>query len=348
MASSSSGNQSSARNLRRRRHSSAAPSLCQRIVSMESFRAVAIGLIMFSVYPKPTLASFLNHGSSHPRLIETSLLYDTKNKGHHFPQTPPSPPVPATKTTIPRHVAFICDGNSRWARARDLPAVAGHAAGADRLVDIIDSLNAAGVQYCTMYGFSTENWKRSPTEIRDILAVMEQSARRFYNRALQENVRVKILGDLTDNRIPRSLLEILGRLERETNNRSAANHEKRLTLCLAINYGGRRDIVNASKELAAQVRDGKIKVDDITEETFASCLSTNEIPDPELVIRTSGESRLSNFLLWDVAYAELYFTDVLWPDFDDDCVAEALRWYSQRRRRFGARQPAESKPITRQ
>ena len=235
------------------------------------------------------------------------------------------------RSTIPQHVAFVCDGNSRWARARHLPAAAGHAAGADRLVKVLDGLTAAGVSYATMYGFSTENWKRPASEINDILRVVEETARKFYNRAIQECVRVRILGDLTDERLPRSLVEVLQRLERDT------AMAEGVTLCLAINYGGRRDIVNAAKCLAARLVDGSLD-GDCTEETFASLLSTAGIPDPDIMIRTSGESRLSNFLLWNLAYTELYFTDVLWPDFDEACLSDALSWYAQRRRRYGARE----------
>ena len=187
-----------------------------------------------------------------------------------------------------------------------------------------------------MYGFSTENWKRPESEIRDILLIVEQTARRFYRRAIEENVRVRILGDLTDVRIPKSLKDMLDKLEHDTHN-AVDDKDGGLTLCLAINYGGRQDILNATKRLAARIIDGT-QDEDFTEKDFASLLSTSGVPDPDLVIRTSGESRLSNFLLWNIAYAELYFTNVLWPDFDEACLETALVWYAQRRRRFGARE----------
>jgi undecaprenyl diphosphate synthase len=231
---------------------------------------------------------------------------------------------------IPRHVALVCDGNSRWAEARYLPTSVGHLAGADRLIDSIQTLKRAGVQVITFYGFSTENWKRSPKEISDVLGVMEQTARTFYSKALGENVRVKILGDLQDERIPHGLRDILVKLERDT-------CENAVTVCIAVNYGGRQDIVNASLRLARAVSSGQIDGDKVTEEDFSSFLYTSGIPDPDLIIRTGGEKRLSNFLLWNSAYSELYFSHVLWPDFDETCVMEALEWFSTRPRRFGGR-----------
>jgi undecaprenyl diphosphate synthase len=244
---------------------------------------------------------------------------------------------------MPRHVALICDGNSRWARARNLPAVAGHAAGAERSVQVLRALRDTGqVTHCTMYAFSTENWKRPESEIRDIWTVMEQTAKRLYSAVLEENMILRVVGDLSDDRIPASLREILQSLEQETLEKSTfipgENGDTPVTLCLAINYGGRQDILNASKRLAKLIANGEVDPDSVTEETFAACLDTSNVPDPDLIIRTSGEKRLSNFLLWNAAYAELYFTDTLWPDFDAASVRDALDWFSKRRRRFGAHQ----------
>ena len=249
---------------------------------------------------------------------------------------------------IPKHVGFVCDGNSRWARQRGLPVIAGHAAGADCLVDVVlPHLKEIGVKYCTMYGFSTENWKRSEKEISDIFKVMEHTAEAVYERLLQpgEQIRIRIVGDLDDERIPNSLKVVLDRLQTETarlccddddDDKEAKHH----TLCLAINYGGRRDILEAAKKLAhAAVATGDVDgIDNLSEEDFSKLLSTNGVPDPDLVIRTSGECRLSNFLLWNAAYSELYFTDTLWPDFNRKALSEALEWYASRKRRFGARQ----------
>lgn len=244
---------------------------------------------------------------------------------------PTSTTIPCRSTTllhstIPQHVAFICDGNSRWAKARSLPTAVGHAAGADRLMAVLDALRDAGVNYATMYGFSTENWKRPQKEVDEILTIIERTARQMFDKALRERVRIRILGDLEDERLPESLREVLYQLERET-----SRLDTETTLCLAINYGGRTDILRAAARLA-------VSGDEITEESFSRMLSTDGIPDPDLIVRTSGESRLSNFLLWNAAYSELYFTDTLWPDFDETCLDEALDWYARRKRRFGARE----------
>lgn len=253
----------------------------------------------------------------------------TERNGHQHPSL--------IENTIPRHVAFICDGNSRWALARGLPASAGHLAGADRLIDTLETLKRSGVECCTFYGFSTENWKRSDAEIRDILYVMEQTARKFYDKAVKEHVRVKILGDLEDSRIPRGLQEILYKLERDTADFSPTT----LTVCIAINYGGRQDILNASVKLSQAIASGELKEDQVTEDDFSSLLYTSDIPDPDLMIRTGGEKRLSNFLLWNCAYSELYFSQDLWPDFDEASILEALEWYSSRSRRFGGRMTSQ-------
>lgn len=235
---------------------------------------------------------------------------------------------------VPRHIAFVCDGNQRWAKARHLPSSAGHMAGAERVVEVLSSLKAnTGIQYCTMYAFSTENWQRSPSEVSAVLDVMETFARRFYRQLLQEKVRFRVLGDIEDARIPESLRDVLQRLERDTSTADDSN----LTLSIAVNYGARQDILQATRRIAALVAGGKLDVKDVDETLFASCLSTAGLPDPDLIVRTSGECRLSNFLLFDAAYSELYFTDTLWPDFDAECLSSALDWFAGRRRRFGAR-----------
>jgi undecaprenyl diphosphate synthase len=232
-----------------------------------------------------------------------------------------------------RHVAFVCDGNSRWAKARYLPASVGHAAGANRILESLTTLQKAGVKYCTMYGFSTENWKRSPKEVRDILLLIEQVATSYYQKAMDDNVRVKILGDIDDVRIPASLREALRKLQRDTAGDGTCT--KQLTVCLAVNYGGRRDIINASLQLGKAIAAGQINPSTVSEADFSALLCTNGIPEPDLVIRTGGEKRLSNFLLYDAAYAELFFTDTLWPDFDASRLEEAFVWFASRSRRFG-------------
>ena len=250
--------------------------------------------------------------------------------------------VKPSSEPVPNHVAFVCDGNSRWARQRGLPVIAGHSAGADRLVDmVLPCLREKGVKYCTMYGFSTENWKRSEKEIADIFTVMERSAETVYDRLLKrgDNIRVQILGDLSDSRIPPSLVKALDKLEHETDRLCDDESSQSHTLCLAINYGGRKDILEAAKKLAraAAVEGSADSINELSEDDFSQLLCTNGVPDPDLVIRTSGECRLSNFLLWNTAYSELYFTPTLWPDFDRAALQEALDWYASRKRRFGAR-----------
>lgn len=247
---------------------------------------------------------------------------------------------------VPRHVGFICDGNSRWAKKRRLPTSAGHIAGANRFVDLLEYLESDGIQYCTFYGFSTENWNRPAHEIEGIFNLMEQTARKLTHRVLKESssIEIRLLGDLNDKRIPMSLKNILEELQEATNGRGRENVDSpppQFTVCLAINYGGRQDILQATQKLAEAVRNNGLSTDEITEETFASYLSTSGIPDPDMIVRTSGESRLSNFLLFQSAYSELYMTPVLWPDFDEETWRTALYWYQQRQRRFGSRHTTE-------
>ena len=240
---------------------------------------------------------------------------------------------------IPTHVAFICDGNSRWAKQRSLPTAAGHMMGAARLVDLLEVLRDDGIQYCTFYAFSCENWKRSPEEIREIFKVVEQTARNVASRVMKKSsrVQIRIVGDMQDERIPSGLKDILAELQEMTAKHKHDGESNTLTVCLAINYGGRQDILQATQKLAQAIAEGKIRSNDVNEETLASYLSTGGIPDPDIIVRTSGESRLSNFLLWNCAYSELYMTDTLWPDFDQGCWKEALHRYQQRQRRFGSR-----------
>jgi undecaprenyl diphosphate synthase len=248
-----------------------------------------------------------------------------------------------SNNTMPKHVAFICDGNSRWARKRHLPTLAGHVVGADRLVDLLEDLGDDGIEYCTLYGFSTENWSRPANEIQDIFRVMEQTAWTMSRQVLDERstMRIRLIGDLQDERIPVELRSILEELQQASEKKKlqqeADGTANPLTVCLAVNYGGRQDILQASRKMAVAIASGELSADEVTEETLASFLSTAGIPDPDMIVRTSGEYRLSNFLLWNCAYSELYMTPVLWPDFDQACWRDALHWYQQRQRRFGSR-----------
>jgi undecaprenyl diphosphate synthase len=225
----------------------------------------------------------------------------------------------------------------------------GHSKGADRLVELLETLQADGITYCTLFGFSTENWNRPSQEIQDIFRIMEQTARNLVPRLLMpdvsQSIQLRILGDLQDERIPfglRTILQDLQTMTRKQSNDPKATSKTTLTVCLAVNYGGRQDLVQATRKIAQEVAAGRLSPDAITQDVLESYLTTTGIPDPDLIVRSSGEHRLSNFLLWNAAYAELYVTDTLWPDFDAASWKQALQWYQQRHRRFGSRSPSPS------
>ena len=260
---------------------------------------------------------------------------------------------------IPRHIAFICDGNSRWAEQKSLPKSIGHAAGADRVINLIsylrkhrsgqkelnpNEITSASVQYCTLFAFSTENWSRSKSERDAIFKLIEEMAIQYKQHDAIKNgqIEIQVLGDLNDDRIPDGTKHALIKLQ--TVSKQACDQRMLverdcdiLTVCLAINYGGRSDILQAAAKLAQSVALGEVTSDSIDETEISKRLSTSCIPDPDLIIRTGGEKRLSNFLLWNAAYAELYFSDTLWPDFNDESLSEAILWYGKRHRRFGGR-----------
>ena len=259
-----------------------------------------------------------------------------------------------TKRTIgPKHVAFICDGNSRWAEKEaktnkiSIPfqqqyqnKIRGHQKGASQVVSLLKHLDKQhpDVKYATIYGFSSENWSRPQDEINGIWKVIEETSDSIRSWALRENLQVRILGDLEDDRIPHSLRTSLTKLEADTKSHCENfTIGEPLTLCIAINYGGRNDILNASIKLAQLIADGHITEDEVNHDTFSNLLCTAGVPDPDLVIRTGGDRRISNFLIWNCAYAELYFTDVLWPDFDENELDTAMSWFQSRDRRFGGR-----------
>jgi undecaprenyl diphosphate synthase len=307
--------------------------------------AFSIGILLLfglehsSCHAFPLSTSSNNGHKSSPRIRPTRSFASSTQ---HYTNGDDANSLPASSEG-PKHIAFICDGNSRWAKARHLPSVAGHAAGANRLIETVKALKKRkDVKYCTMYAFSTENWRRPASEVRDILSVVEETTRRFYDWALREGISVRVLGDLNDERIPSGLRDIIERLESESGGTGDnADEGNKLTLSIAINYGGRKDILNASKRMAlALAEDDSFDIDAVTEEMFGSFLATANLPPPDLLIRTS-EARLSNFMLWDLAYTEIYFIDTLWPDFDDASLDDALDWYRQRKRRFGARQATE-------
>ena len=230
---------------------------------------------------------------------------------------------------VPRHVAIIMDGNGRWAKQRGLPRAAGHRAGAEAVRRALQAATDHGVEVLTLYAFSSENWRRSTEEISDLTALMRFYLERELKTLDKEGVRLKLIGD-------HSAFggELSQRLEQAVE-RTAAN--ERLTLVIALSYGSRAEIAGAARRLAAKAAAGDMDPSAIDESVLAAELQTADLPDLDLLIRTSGELRLSNFLLWQAAYAELLFLDTLWPDFDEQTFADALNIYAARDRRFGGR-----------
>lgn len=231
--------------------------------------------------------------------------------------------------TVPRHVAIIMDGNGRWAKQRGLPRVAGHRAGAEAVRRSLQAAADNGVEVLTLYAFSSENWRRSAEEISDLTALMRFYLERELKTLEKEGVRLKLIGDYSAFGP-----ELVERLEKALE-RTAGN--TRLTLVVALNYGSQAEIAAAARKLAAKAADGEISPDSIDERAISTELQTRDLPDLDLLIRTSGEVRLSNFLLWQAAYAELLFLDVLWPDFDEQTFVGALDQFAARQRRFGGR-----------
>ena len=227
----------------------------------------------------------------------------------------------------PRHIAIIMDGNGRWAKQRGLPRNAGHKAGAETFRRIADHCNEIGVQYLTVYAFSTENWKRSEEEVAGIMLLLENYLKEALRDMEKNHIRFQLFGDIT------GLNPKLQKLMRETMERSAKFDRVQVNFC--INYGGRDEIVRAVKKYAADVAAGMKDPSDLTELEFENYLDSAGVPDPELVIRPSGELRTSNFLPWQSAYSEYVFMDVLWPDFTGEHLDEAIREFHRRNRRFG-------------
>ncbi len=231
------------------------------------------------------------------------------------------------ETSIPRHIAIIMDGNGRWAKKRGLPRNAGHAAGAETFRRIANYCKAIGVDYLTVYAFSTENWKRSEEEVAGIMRLFDKYLHESIEKMEKERIRLKILGDLS--RLSPELRALIAQTD------EISTHYAGCQANLCINYGGRDEILRAARAFAAQCAEGTAKPEELDEALFSSLLDSAGIPDPELIIRPSGEIRTSNFLLWQSAYAEYYFTDVLWPDFDEKELDRAIASYNARDRRFG-------------
>jgi len=236
---------------------------------------------------------------------------------------------PGGDTAVPRHVAIIMDGNGRWAERRGLPRVAGHRAGAEAVRRALQAAADSGVEVLTIYAFSSENWRRSEGEISDLTALMRFYLERELNRLVDEGVRLKLIGDYSAFGA-----DMVERLERAVAKTQA---NTRLTLVIALNYGSRAEIAAAARRIATKAVAGEIDPEAIDEASIAAELQTRDLPELDLLIRTSGEVRLSNFLLWQAAYAELLFLDILWPEFDERTFADALEHFAGRQRRFGGR-----------
>ncbi len=238
------------------------------------------------------------------------------------------PQFPNESTMAPRHVAIIMDGNGRWAQARGLPRIAGHRSGAEAVRRIVKAAVELGISYLTLFGFSSENWSRPVSEVTDLMSLL----RRYLSKEIAElharQVRLRVIGER--QRLSDDINNLISESEKLT------RHNEQLTLTLALSYGGRRSIALATRQLAQQVCDGGIGLEDIDEGILQRQLETSDMPDPDLVIRTSGEQRLSNFMLWECAYSEFIFLDMYWPDFTGADLAAAIDEFGRRDRRFGA------------
>ena len=230
---------------------------------------------------------------------------------------------------IPKHIAVILDGNGRWAKAKGLPRKLGHVQGAKTIEEVCELMWNHGVEYFTVYAFSTENWKRSEEEVSALMTILREYMVKSIQRANANNMRVRIIGE--KSRLAQDIQESIAALEQAT----AENTGLKFTI--AINYGSRDEITRAVRRIASRIADGDISADSITEDMISAELDTAGYPDPDLLIRTSGEQRISNFLLWQCAYSEFYFTDVLWPDFGEKDLVAALEAYAGRDRRYGGR-----------
>ena len=228
---------------------------------------------------------------------------------------------------IPKHIAVVMDGNGRWANKRGLPRAFGHREGASNLKKVCRACVKIGVKYFTVYAFSTENWQRPKSEVDTLMNLLLEYLKNADNELGKENIRIRVIGD--KSKLPNEINKEIERVERITSNNDG------LYLFIALNYGGRNEIVSATKNIAQDVSDKKISMADICEKSFKNYMYTSDIPDPELLIRSGGERRISNFLLWQIAYTELWFTEVLWPDFNEKVLYEAIIDYQNRSRRFG-------------
>lgn len=233
------------------------------------------------------------------------------------------------KQDLPSHIAIIMDGNGRWAKKRFMPKIMGHRAGATALDKLMKKADEYGFKHLTVYAFSTENWKRSKQEVNDLMNLIREFIKEFLTGSKKNNIRFEMIGDLT--MLSFDIQEDIKKLVESTKNNTG------LCLHIALNYGGRDEIIRAFKNVCSDVKNENINIEDINEEMFSNYLDTKDYPNPELIIRTSGELRLSNFLIWQSAYSEFYFSNKLWPDFTFDDLLSAVNDYKSRDRRFGGR-----------
>ena len=227
----------------------------------------------------------------------------------------------------PGHVAIIMDGNGRWATSRGLPRAVGHERGVEALRRTVEAAQKLGLETLTVFSFSTENWRRPASEVSALFGLLKAYVKRDLDRLTREGVRIRVLG--TRAGLPADILALVERAEQRTRDNTKFN------LCIAFNYGGREELVRAAQAAIKAGIEGKLDPESLNEDTFEQFLDTSDLPDPDLLIRTSGESRLSNFLIWQAAYTELVFMDVLWPDFGESHLREAIETYMARERRFG-------------
>jgi undecaprenyl diphosphate synthase len=236
-------------------------------------------------------------------------------------------PPDLRKHKLPRHIAIIMDGNGRWAIQRNLPRLSGHRAGAKSVREVVESCARIGIPILTLFTFSTENWNRPREEIRGLMDLLKDTLKSERKTVLENNIKFRAIGNL--NKLPSSIQKMILKLEEDSSSCTG------MIFNIALNYSGRSEIVEAARLIAEDIVRGKFKADQLDEKLFQSYLYTNNLDDPDLLIRTSGEYRISNFLLWQMAYSELWITDVFWPDFRKEHLFQALRDYQKRERRFG-------------
>ena len=234
---------------------------------------------------------------------------------------------------MPQHIAIILDGNGRWAKSKGMPRNYGHAQGSKNVERICEEAWRMGIKYLTVYAFSTENWNRPNSEVEALMKLLRNYMRTCLKTAEKNDMKIRVIGDITalDEDIKGRIKEL----------EDASKNNNGLNFTIAINYGSRDEMIRATKRLTQDCVDGKVKVEDIDETLYTSYLDTHEVPDPDLLIRTSGELRLSNYLLWQLAYTEFYFTDVLWPDFTKEELIKAIEQYNRRERRYGGVKEAQ-------